>query len=202
VQIQQMAGWMKLSGKKDPAPGTLWKVLQQVSAADTDGASAYYPGANLSGIRQGRTQSTRAPFIIPNLNEGGITMNVPSNLRYTENDEWLKLEGNSGTIGITDFAQNQLSDIVYVEVVVSPGDKINKGDTIATLESVKAAADVYSPVSGEITAINEDLPDTPELVNSDPYGAAWLVKLNLSDTTEPGKLLDAGAYEQKIQAQE
>ena len=129
-------------------------------------------------------------------------MNVPSNLKYTENDEWLKVEGNLGTIGITDFAQNQLSDIVYVEVVVSPGDKINKGDTIATIESVKAAADVYSPVSGEVTEINEDLPDTPERVNSDPYGAAWLVKLNLSDTSEPDKLLDAAAYEQKIQAQE
>ena len=129
-------------------------------------------------------------------------MNVPSNLKYTENDEWLMVEGNLGTIGITDFAQNQLSDIVYVEVVVSPGDKINKGDTIATLESVKAAADVYSPVSGEVTEINEDLPDTPERVNSDPYGAAWLVKLTLSDTSEPSKLLDAAAYEQKIQAQE
>jgi glycine cleavage system H protein len=129
-------------------------------------------------------------------------MNVPSNLKYTENDEWLKVEGNLGTVGITDFAQNQLSDIVYVEVVVSPGDKISKGDTIATLESVKAAADVYSPVSGEVTEINEDLPDTPEQVNSDPYGAAWLVKLNLSDTSEPDKLLDAAAYEQKIQAQE
>ncbi len=129
-------------------------------------------------------------------------MNVPSNLKYTPNDEWLKLDGKIGSIGITDFAQNQLSDIVYVEVVVSPGDTIKKGDTIATLESVKAAADVYSPVSGEISAINEDLPDTPELVNSDPYGGAWLVKLNLSDPSETDSLLDAAAYEQKIQAQE
>lgn len=129
-------------------------------------------------------------------------MNVPSNLKYTQNDEWLKVDGDKGTVGITDFAQNQLSDIVYVEVVVAPGDTINKGDTIATLESVKAAADVYSPVSGEVTEVNEDLPDTPELVNSDPYGAAWLVKLTLSDPSETGGLLDAAAYEQKIQAQE
>ena len=91
-------------------------------------------------------------------------MNVPSNLRYTENDEWLKLEGNSGTIGITDFAQNQLSDIVYVEVVVSPGDKINKGDTIATVESVKAAADIYAPASGKVIALNEALGGTPEVI--------------------------------------
>lgn len=129
-------------------------------------------------------------------------MNVPSNLKYTPNDEWLKLDGKIGSIGITDFAQSQLSDIVYVEVVVAPGDTIKKGDTIATLESVKAAADVYSPVSGEVSSINEDLPDTPELVNSDPYGGAWLVKLNLSDPSETDSLLDAAAYEQKIQAQE
>lgn len=129
-------------------------------------------------------------------------MKVPSDLKYTENDEWLRVEGNKGTVGITDFAQDQLSDIVFVEVVVEVGDDVKKGDSCATLESVKAAADVYMPVSGVITAINENLPDTPELVNSDPYGAAWLVKVEISDPSELDALQDAAAYEQKIQAEE
>ena len=129
-------------------------------------------------------------------------MNVPQDLKYTKNDEWIRVENGTGTVGITDYAQNQLSDIVYVEVVVSVGDQVNQGDSLATLESVKAAADVYAPVSGKVIAVNEDLPDTPEVVNSDPYGAAWLVKLELSDPTELDGLLDASAYQQKIQEQE
>jgi glycine cleavage system H protein len=129
-------------------------------------------------------------------------MNVPNDLKYTDNDEWIRVVGGAGTIGITDYAQNQLSDIVYVEVVVSVGDTVSKGDSIATLESVKAAADVYSPASGKVTAINEELPDTPEVVNSDPYGDAWLVKLELSDPAELDSLLDASTYQEKIQDQE
>lgn len=126
-------------------------------------------------------------------------MNIPSELKYTPNDEWLKLEGNVGTVGITDFAQNQLSDIVYVEIVVSVGDTVAKGDACATLESVKAAADVYMPVGGKIIAINEALPDSPEKVNSDPYGEAWMVKVELSDPAEANSLLDADGYEQNTQ---
>lgn len=126
-------------------------------------------------------------------------MNVPQDLKYTKNDEWIRVENGIGTVGITDYAQNQLSDIVYVEVIVSVGDQVKQGDSLATLESVKAAADVYAPVSGKVTAINEDLPDTPEVVNSDPYGAAWLVKLELSNPAELDGLLDASAYQQKIQ---
>jgi glycine cleavage system H protein len=129
-------------------------------------------------------------------------MKVPNDLKYTENDEWIRVEGNAGTIGITDYAQDQLSDIVYVEVVVEVGEEVKKGDSCATLESVKAAADVYMPVSGVITAVNEDLPDTPELVNSDPYGEAWLVKVEISDPSELDELQDAATYEQKIQAEE
>ncbi len=125
-------------------------------------------------------------------------MNIPSDLKYTPNDEWIRIEGNSGVVGITDFAQNQLSDIVYVEILVSVGDTVKKGDACATLESVKAAADVYMPVSGKIVAINEELPNTPELVNKDPYGQAWMVKVELSDPSEVGELLDAAAYEKKI----
>jgi glycine cleavage system H protein len=125
-------------------------------------------------------------------------MNVPSELKYTENDEWLKIDGGSGTVGITDHAQEQLSDIVFVEIVVGVGDEVKKGDSCATIESVKAAADVYMPASGKVLEINEDLPNSPETVNSDPYGAAWLVKIELTDPTEAGELLDAAAYEAKI----
>ncbi|HEJ83487.1 MAG TPA: glycine cleavage system protein GcvH [Desulfobacteraceae bacterium] len=129
-------------------------------------------------------------------------MKFPKDLKYTENDEWIQVEGNTGTIGITDFAQDQLSDIVYVEILVEEGDEISKGDSIATIESVKAAADVYAPASGTVTAINEDLGDTPEKVNSDPYGAAWMIKLELSDTGELDELMDTSAYEQHVAEQE
>jgi glycine cleavage system H protein len=121
-------------------------------------------------------------------------MNVPSNLKYTQNDEWLKAEGKIGSIGITDFAQNQLSDIVYVEIIVSVGEIVKKGDSCASLESVKAAADVYMPVSGKILEINDGLADTPELVNQDAFGGAWMVKVEISDPAEVAGLLDAAAY--------
>jgi glycine cleavage system H protein len=127
-------------------------------------------------------------------------MNIPSDLKYTSNDEWIRVEGNNGTVGITDFAQNQLSDIVYVEIVVAVGDEVNKGDACATLESVKAAADVYLPAGGKVVAINEALPDTPEKVNSDPFGEAWMVKIELSNPAELGELLDAAAYEKAVEA--
>lgn len=126
-------------------------------------------------------------------------MNIPSTLKYTKNDEWIKVEGKIGIVGITDHAQEQLSDIVFVEVVVAVGDAVNKGDACATLESVKAAADVYLPVSGKIVAINESLPDVPETVNKDPYGEAWMVKIELSDPAELNALLDAAGYEKHLQ---
>jgi glycine cleavage system H protein len=126
-------------------------------------------------------------------------MNIPADLKYTANDEWIKVEGKVGTVGISDFAQNQLSDIVYVEIVAAEGETIKKGDTCATLESVKAAADVFMPVSGKIIAVNEKLPDKPELVNSDPYGEAWMVKVEISDPAELAGLLDATAYEKHTQ---
>lgn len=129
-------------------------------------------------------------------------MNTPTDLKYTQNDEWIRVEGNVGTIGITDHAQEQLSDIVYVEVVAGVGEDVSAGDTCATVESVKAAADVYMPVSGKVVAINEDLPDTPEIINSDPYGAAWMVKIELSDPAELEKLLDAAGYEAYVASKE
>jgi glycine cleavage system H protein len=129
-------------------------------------------------------------------------MTVPSDLMYTDNDEWIRVEDNEGTIGITDFAQDQLSDVVFVEILVAEGDTIEQGDSIATIESVKAAADVYSPAGGKVVAINEDLPDAPETVNSDPYGEAWMVKIELSDAGELDTLLDPEAYEQHVEEQE
>lgn len=122
-------------------------------------------------------------------------MNIPNDLKYTPNDEWIRVEGNVGVVGITDFAQNQLSDIVFVEIVVGVGDELKKGDACATIESVKAAADVYLPVSGKVVAINEALPDTPEMVNSDPFGEAWMVKIELTDPSELNGLLDPAGYE-------
>ena len=126
-------------------------------------------------------------------------MNIPTDLKYTSNDEWLRVEGNTGTVGITDFAQNQLSDIVFVEILVAVGDTVEKGASVATLESVKAASDVYLPVSGKVVAINEALSDSPEKVNSDPYGEAWMVKIELADPAQTNELLDAQAYKQNTQ---
>jgi len=126
-------------------------------------------------------------------------MNIPSNLKYTESNEWVNLEGKKGTIGISDYAQDQLSDIVFAEVIVNEGDLVKKGDAIATIESVKAAADVYSPVSGKVIGVNEALGGAPEVVNTDPYGAAWIVKIELNNLGEIDTLLDAPAYEKLIQ---
>ena len=122
-------------------------------------------------------------------------MEFPKDLMHTDNDERIRVEGTTGTVGITDYAQDQLSDVVYVELVVSEDEVVAQGDTCATIESVKAAADVYMPVSGKIIATNEELADTPELVNSEPHGAAWLVKLEMSDSSELEGLMDAAAYE-------
>ena len=122
-------------------------------------------------------------------------MKTPKGLKYTKSDEWVKLDGEEATIGISDFAQDQLSDIVYVELLVDEGDSASKGDSVATIESVKAAADVNFPVSGTITAINEALSDAPEVLNSDPYEAGWIVKMKLDETAELEDLMDADAYE-------
>jgi glycine cleavage system H protein len=122
-------------------------------------------------------------------------MNVPADLKYTASDEWVKVDGNIATVGVSDYAQEQLSDVVFVEIVVAEGDSAKKGTTCATIESVKAAADVNLPVSGKITAVNEDLSKSPELVNSDPYGKAWMLKLELSDPSELSGLMSASDYE-------
>lgn len=119
---------------------------------------------------------------------------IPAELKFTDNDEWVRVEGDAAFIGITDYAQDQLSDIVFVEYLLDEGDEGSKGDTCAAVESVKAAADVYLPVSGKIIAVNEDLADAPEMINSDPYGEAWLIKIKLSDPSEIEVLLDVASY--------
>lgn len=121
-------------------------------------------------------------------------MNIPENLKYTKNDEWLKLEGGEASIGITDYAQDQLSDIVYLEISLAVGAEAKQGALFGSVESVKAAADVYLPASGKVAAINEALGESPETINSDPYGAGWMIKLADIDESEINDLMDAAAY--------
>jgi len=121
-------------------------------------------------------------------------MSNPSNFKFAKTDEWVSVEGNVATIGVSDYAQSQLSDIVYLEFLVEPGDDFSKGDSLVTLESVKAAADVSSPVSGKVVEINEALTDDFEAVNADPFGRAWMVKVELSDPSELDSLMTADAY--------
>ncbi|MHC1740954.1 MAG: glycine cleavage system protein GcvH [Anaerolineaceae bacterium] len=122
-------------------------------------------------------------------------MKIQPNLLYANSDEWIAVEGKTATLGISDYAQEQLSDIVFVEVTVSVGEMVKKNSSVATVESVKAAADVICPVSGKVIAVNEPLSTTPEQVNSDPFGAAWLLKVEISDPKELENLMDAKSYE-------
>jgi glycine cleavage system H protein len=121
--------------------------------------------------------------------------------RYLESHEWAKLEGDEAVAGISDFAQQELSDVVYVELP-EVGDSFAKGDTFATVESVKAASDVYMPLSGEILAINQDLDEQPQLVNEDPFGKGWFVRFRPSQQDEYETLMDAAAYEKRCQEAE
>ena len=120
-------------------------------------------------------------------------MSLPEDLKYTKDHEWVKIDGDSATVGITDHAQDQLGDVVFVELP-GVGDVIKAEATFGTVESVKAVSDLYAPLSGEIVAVNEALDDQPELVNSAPYDSAWMIKIKLSDVSEVGGLLDAAAY--------
>ncbi|CAN5481001.1 glycine cleavage system protein GcvH [soil metagenome] len=120
-------------------------------------------------------------------------MSIPADRKYTRTHEWVLIEGDVATIGITDYAQNELGDITYVELP-GVGDALNKSDSFGIVESVKAASDIYMPVSGEITDANSDTEDTPELLNSSPYENAWLIKVKISDTAELDELMDADTY--------
>lgn len=124
-------------------------------------------------------------------------MNIPADLLYTKDHEWLKVEGDVATIGITDFAQRELGDIVYVEVD-SKGKDLSQGDTFGTVEAVKTVADLFMPVSGKVTEVNPDLESSPESVNSDPYDAGWMVKISIGDKAQVGELLSAEAYKELV----
>jgi glycine cleavage system H protein len=128
-------------------------------------------------------------------------MKVDSDLLYSQDHEWVRVEGEEAVLGITDFAQDQLSDVVYVELP-EPGDTFERGDVFAVVESVKAASDVYTPLSGEILEINEALEDSPEIVNEDPYGEAWFVRISLEDASELDELMDAEGYSAFIEEHE
>ena len=117
-------------------------------------------------------------------------MNTPANLKYTKSDEWF--DPATGKAGITDYAQNQLSDIVFIEIFVEAGDSIEAGKPIASVESVKASAEIYSPASGKVSAVNKDLSNKPEALNSDPFGEAWMIQL---EGGSAGDVMDASAYE-------
>ncbi len=120
-------------------------------------------------------------------------MNIPGDLKYTKDHEWVKVEGDIATVGITDFAQGELGDIVFVEIETE-GETLDEEATFGTVEAVKTVSDLFMPVSGEITEVNTTLETEPEIVNSDPYGAGWMVKIKLSDASQLDSLMDAAAY--------
>jgi len=129
--------------------------------------------------------------------KGETKMNVPANLKYTKSDEWF--DEGSGKVGLSDYAQGQLSDIVFVELLVDEGDTIEAGAAIASVESVKASAEIYSPAGGKVAAVNADLADKPEAINSDPFGEAWMIQL---EGGSAGDVMDMAAYEKYCEERE
>ena len=123
-------------------------------------------------------------------------MNFPDDLKYTDDHEWVRIEGNIATIGVTDHAASELGDVVYIDIEMD--GEVSKGDTIGTIEAVKTVADMYSPISGTIKEINTGLNDNPEVVNSDAYGEGWIVKIELSDENELDELMNASTYKESI----
>jgi glycine cleavage system H protein len=126
-----------------------------------------------------------------------LNMNVPANLKYTKDHEWVKIEGNTAIIGVTDFAQGELGDIVYIEIETQ-GETLAQEEVFGSIEAVKTVSDLFMPLSGEIIAFNEDLEANPEVVNTDPYGDGWMIKVTFSDASEIDNLLSASEYEALI----
>ena len=124
-------------------------------------------------------------------------MNFPASLKYTKDHEWIKLEGNIATVGITDFAQRELGDIVYIEVETI-GKQLKAGEVFGTVEAVKTVSDLYMPVTGTINELNSALANEPELVNSDPYGKGWMIKMTVSNPADVNSLLDAAGYQSVV----
>jgi glycine cleavage system H protein len=126
-------------------------------------------------------------------------MNIPENLYYTSDHEWIKVEGNTGIVGVTDFAQHQLGDIVFVDVA-TVGETLAEGDTFGTIEAVKTVSDLFIPVDAEVVEFNEALNNEPELINKDPYNAGWIVKVKIADTSKLAALLSAEQYKALVEA--
>ena len=126
-------------------------------------------------------------------------MNIPANLKYTKDHEWIRVEGDTGTVGITEFAQGELGDIVFIEVE-SVGEELDKEESFGTIEAVKTVSDMFMPVSGKVVSFNEILAESPEKVNQDPYGEGWIVKIRIKSPAELNELLDAAAYKELIGA--
>ncbi|MDT7603639.1 MAG: glycine cleavage system protein [Acidobacteriota bacterium] len=126
--------------------------------------------------------------------------NIPEDLHYSKDHEWVRVEGDAGTIGITDHAQHSLGDVVYVELP-KVGDSFGAHEAFGSVESVKAVSELFSPVGGEVTGVNETLQDEPEKVNTDPYGAAWMIKVRIKDSGEVDKLMNAAEYEDYVKAE-
>jgi glycine cleavage system H protein len=126
-------------------------------------------------------------------------MNVPDNLKYSKDHEWIKVEGDQAYVGITDFAQRELGDIVYVDVDTE-GEELDKDEVFGTVEAVKTVSDLFMPVAGEVIEFNEELEDEPELINKDPYGKGWIIKIKIKDGDSLNELLDADAYKKLIKA--
>ena len=124
-------------------------------------------------------------------------MNYPENLKYPNDYEWIRLEGETTYVGITDYAQSELGEIVYVDVT-TVGETVGKEETFGTIEAVKTVSDLFMPVGGEVIEVNAELEEQPELVNQDPYGKGWIIKVNISDPAEMDSLLSAAEYEQLI----
>lgn len=124
-------------------------------------------------------------------------MNIPENLKYTKDHEWVSVEGDVATVGITDFAQGELGDIVYVEIETE-GDELDREEIFGSVEAVKTVSDLFMPLSGEVAEFNEELETSPETVNSDPYGKGWMIKIKMSNTDELNDLMDAAAYAELI----
>ena len=125
---------------------------------------------------------------------------TPEDSRYAKSHEYVHVEGDTGTVGITDYAQNELGDVVFVELP-TVGTQLDAGDELGSIESVKAVSELFTPVSGEVTEVNERLRDKPELVNTDPYGDGWMVRIRLTDATEVDELMNAEEYEEYIEAE-
>jgi glycine cleavage system H protein len=127
------------------------------------------------------------------------SLNHPADLKYSKSDEWVRVEGNQATIGITDYAQDQLGDIVYLDLLRGPSETISHEEKFGDIESVKATSELISPISGEVTKVNDDLKDHPELINDSPYEDGWMLVVKLSNPTELDSLMSADEYQQYLQ---